>query len=294
MRAARSYLCVLIFLLSGGWAHASALDRIERAPAHWRGPVFDPHFRFPVQAKSEARPWEAVSFRKEPERYLRVLLDYALAGQDRSHWRLRENPIRSWYHVPWLGPGPNGREFIHGLTRARDFAVGELGPGQTACRQNWALAFYNEAGGAVLGRVWRRVARGRGGPDLSALPFPIGTVAVKLVFTEATAGDDARLRGAPEVEANIHFDATPDDAACARATDSVRRPATLRLIQFDIAVREDRASYKTAWVFGSFVYDGTLAGNDPWAKLVPIGLMWGNDPLLSDSDAAHGAKPRQS
>lgn len=294
MRAARSYLCVLIFLLSGGWAHASALDRIERAPAHWRGPVFDPHFRFPVQAKSEARPWEAVSFRKEPERYLRVLLDYALAGQDRSHWRLRENPIRSWYHVPWLGPGPNGREFIHGLTRARDFAVGELGPGQTACRQNWALAFYNEAGGAVLGRVWRRVARGRGGPDLSALPFPIGTVAVKLVFTEATAGDDARLRGAPEVEANIHFDATPDDAACARATDSVRRPATLRLIQFDIAVREDRASYKTAWVFGSFVYDGTLPETDPWAKLVPIGLMWGNDPLLSDSDAAHGAKPRQS
>ena len=294
MRACRSFLCVLVFLASCGGAYGSALDRIERAPASWRGIVFEPNFRFPAKARLEPRPWEAVSFRKEPERYLRVLLDYALAGQDRVHWRLGHNAVRGWYHVPWLGPGPNGREFIHGLTRARDFAPGELGPGQTACRQNWALAFYNEAGGAVLGHVWRRVAKGRGGPDLSALPFPVGTVAVKLVFTEATEGDDARLRGAPEIEANIHIDATPDDASCASATDSARRPAMLRLIQFDIAVREDRASYKTAWVFGSFAYDGTLAGSDPWTKLSPIGLMWGNDPLLSDSDVARGVEPRQS
>ena len=149
-------------------------------------------------------------------------MDYALEGQDRTHWRLQQNRVRGWYHVPWLGPGANGREFIHGLTRARDLSPGELGPKQTACRQNWALAFYNEAGGAVLGRVWRRVAQRRGGPDLSALPFPVGTVAVKLVFTEATAGDDARLAGAPEIEANVHADAIPGDATCASAVDSPR------------------------------------------------------------------------
>jgi hypothetical protein len=62
----------------------------------------------------------------------------------------------------------------------------------------------------------------------------------------------------------------------------------------DVAAREDRASYKTGWVFGSFIYDGRLKGGDAWAKLVPMGLMWGNDPQLSDDAAASGAKPRQS
>lgn len=277
-------------------ASAGRLDRIERPPAGWRGPVFAPRFDFPARVRADHYAWEAISFRKEPERYLRALLDYALEGQDRVHWRLQVNAKRRWYHVPWLGPGINGREFIHGLTRARDFAPGELGPTQTACRQNWALAFYNEPGGAVLRRIW-----GRGGrdPNLTALPFPAGTVAVKLVFTEATAADDPRLDGAPELEANIHLDRVPNDATCASATDAdgrpaARRPRTLRLIQIDLAAREGRASYKTGWVFGSLLHDGRLKGNDPWAKLVPMGLMWGNDPQLSDADAAGGAVPRQS
>lgn len=299
MRAFGPWFCLVTSLFLAGSANASALDRIERPHASWRGTVFEPNFRFPARARPGTRPWEALSFRKEPKRYLRILLDYALQGQDRVHWQLRANRVRGWYHVPWLGPGPNGREFIHGLTRARDFAPGELGPRQTSCRQNWALAFYNEAGGAVLGRVWRHVAKEHGGPELGALPFPVGTVAVKLVFTEATPDDDARLDGAPAIASNIHLDTAPSDTECASALDSggkpaARRPKTVRLIQFDIAVREDRASYKTAWVFGSFVYDGTLPGADPWTKLVPLGLMWGNDPQLSDAAAGQGAKPRQS
>lgn len=272
------------------------LDRIEKAPANWRGAVFVPRFDYPTSPGADVYPWQAISFRKEPERYLRVLLDYALSGQDRVDWRLQANPLRRWYHVPWLGLGANGREFVHGLTRARDFAVGELGPAQTRCRQNWALAFYNEPGGATLGKIW---GHGERDPDLSALPFPVGTVAVKLVFTEATVADDPRLAGAPELQANVHVDRAPDDAACAFAVDSkgapaVRSPQTLRLIQVDVAAREDRASYKTGWVFGSFIYDGRMRGRDPWAKLKPIGLMWGNDPQLTDEDAAKGAKPRQS
>lgn len=296
-------LAVILFLalafappaLAGGGL-ADRLDRIETAPAGWRGPVFAPRFDYPASPTADVYAWQAISFRKAPERYLQALLAYALSGQDREHWRLAANPLRGWYHVPWLGRDANGREFIHGLTRARDLAPGELGAAQTACRQNWALAFYNDVGGAVLGKIW-----GQGGrdPDLSGLPFPAGTVAVKLVFTEADVADDARLAGAPEVEANIHVDRTPGDAACAPAVDESGKPATraprrLRLIQVDIAAREDRASYKTGWVFGSFIYDGRRAGDDPWAKLTPMGLMWGNDPQLTDDAAAADAKPRQS
>ena len=218
------------------------------------------------------------------------MLAYALEGQDREHWRLDHNRIRNWYHAPWIGPGPTGREFIHGLTRERDFSPGELGPAQTACRQNWAIAFYNPAGGYVLGRIWRPVAHGQA-PDLSHLPFPAGTVVAKLVYTEATATDWPRLVGAPEIEANIHTRGNANDPACPVAASAARSPQRLRLIQIDLAIREPTATYKTGWVFASFVYDGRKPGADPWAKLEPLGLMWGNDPFLSDADAAAGAKP---
>jgi hypothetical protein len=290
----RVLIAAIVALAAALSAGAAGLDRIEKPPVGWRGPVFKPRFDFPQAIKAEPRPWTAISFRKEPERYLSVLLAYALEGQDRAHWRLRANKARRWYHVPWLGPGANGREFIHGLTRARDFAPGELSPTQTGCRQNWALAFYNDIGGKTLRAVW---GQGKRDPDLSALPFDDGTVAVKLVFTEATALDDPKLAGAPELKANIHV--APHSSNCTPATTHTdqaapRAPRTLRLIQVDLAVREDRASYKTGWVFGSFRYDGTMPGRDPWSRLVPLGLMWGNDPQLGDADAAAGAAPRQS
>lgn len=296
LRVMRPHLLAAAFLFGCVTAEAAPLDRVEKPPAGWHGPVFQPRFDFPKTAHAEPHPWSTVSFRKQPERYLRLLLAYALEGQDRADWHLAKNTKRRWYHVPWLGPGPAGREFIHGLTRARDFGPGELGAAQTACRQNWTLAFYNDLGGTILGRIW---GQGERDPNLNALPFPEGTVAVKLVFTTATSADDPKLAGAPELRANIHADANPSDAACAPMTDNTgtgapRAPQALRLIQLDLAVRENRASYKTGWVYGSFRYDGTISGKDPWTKLTPLGLMWGNDPQLSDSDAANGAKPRQS
>lgn len=295
------FLIVVITALSSGGAFARGVERLERmeaAPKGWAGPVFAPRLDYPGRPGFEVLPWMDANFRHEPERYLRVVLAYALEGQDKVDWKLQANTARRWYHVPWLGPGPGGREFIHGMTRARDFRPGELSAAQTRCRQNWAVAFYNEAGGATLARVWMPVVRGKGGPDLSALPFPIGTVAVKVVYTEATAEDDPRLTGAPELKANIHARSS-ESVDCPSAVDAngraaARTPQTLRLMQIDLAVREVRASYKTGWVFGSFVYDGREPGADPWAKLKPVGLMWGNDPLLSDADAAAGVMPMQS
>ncbi len=287
-------ILLIVGALFWGPACAGTLDRMEPPPAGWKGHVFAPDFTFPLRVAPEPETWDRISFRKEPKRYLAALLDYALAGQDRRHWDLRRNRVRHWYHVPWLGPGPNGREFIHGLTRARDFQPGELGPAQTACRQNWSLAIYNDTGGGTLRQMW---GHGEHDPDFSALPFFAGTVAVKLVFTQATGQDDARLKGSPELQANVHKGT--GDRACAKAVgsngrSSARAPTTLRLIQFDIAVREARASYKTGWVFGSFRYDGSLPGRDPWRKLVPVGLMWGNDPHLGDEAVAAGDRPRQS
>ena len=147
--------CTIAVLLFGMAAASNArpIDRMSPAPAGWQGHVFKPNFGYPRSVPKEKHPWLAINFRHEPERYLRSLLVYALEGQDRAHWDLAKNNARQWYHLPWLGPGPYGREYIHGLTRARDFGAGELSAQQTDCRQNWVIAFYNGTGGAILKRI---------------------------------------------------------------------------------------------------------------------------------------------
>jgi hypothetical protein len=152
---------------------------------------------------------------------------------------------------------------------------------------------FNPAGGYVLGRIWRNALRGHA-PDLVHLPFEGGTVVAKLVFTEATAADTPLLAGAPQLDANIHERSSATDTECPDAATSRRARHQLRLIQVDLAIKETRSDYKTGWIFASFVYDGRKPGDDPWAKLEPVGLMWGNDPFLTDAEAAAGTKPLES
>lgn len=281
---------VLMFSLP---AAAAPLDRMEPVPASWTGKVFSPSYAFPTaMPPAEPRPWEAIDFRASAADYMATILSYLLEGQDRTTWDVAVNPVRKWYHGPWMGPGGNGREFINGLTRERNSRPGELGGLHTACRQNWAVGFYNDVGGFTLGRVWSRVVAGTGKPDLTGLPFPVGTVVAKLLYTEASAAEVPLLVGAPEVQGHINVRADPSDPNCPANTEP-RAPATLRLLQLDVAVRDARAT-ETGWVFGTFVYDGRLSGGDTWAKLKPVGLMWGNDPALSDADAAQGKKPMES
>lgn len=96
--------------------------------------------------------------------------------------------------------------------------------------------------------------------------FPIGTTSFKLLFTTATSAELPYLAGAAEWQADI-----------GPASDRVRK---LRLYQVDVAVRDPR-SLQTGWVFGTFVYQGSQLGDDPWKKLVPVGLSWGNDRFVS-------------
>lgn len=291
-------LVAVTFLLACSVASARGilLDHMQPPPQNWAGHVFEPRFDFPAQARQENYSWRSISFRHGSADYLWAVLDYALEGQDFEHFDLYANKVRGWYHMPWLGSGPGGREYVHGLTRGRDLQPGELSLNQVLCQQTWAIAFYNEVGGAMLNRVWRSNSDG---PDLSGLPFLDNTVAVKLVFTEATAGDDASLEDASEILAAIdakradHGNKCPE-ASVANSGQAARVPTKLRLIQIDIAVRDHRASYKTGWVFGSFRYDRRVESELPWRRLRPTGLMWGNDPDLSDEAATQGKLPRQS
>lgn len=272
-------------------ADPAGMDEREQAPAGYSGPVFEPNYDFPTNAAQEARPWEAIDYTTDEgaTACMEAVLAYVLEGQDRTTWRVQANPVRQWYHMPWMGPGANGREFMHGLTSERRSRPGELGPAHTRCRQNWAVGFYNPTGALTLQRVWSPVAAG-GQPNLANMTFAPGAVVAKLLYTEANETEVPLLAGAPSITANIHEDTNPNDTLCPNAATARRAPATLRLLQLDVAVRDPDAT-QTGWVFGTFVYDGRIPGADPWTKLRPVGVMWGNDHALVDGS---GAEPTES
>lgn len=276
---------------------AGSLDEMEKPDPIYSGPVFKPSYEFPTSIATEAHPWEAIDFRAQPEQYMEAVLAYVLQGQDKNRWDVASNPIRKWYHMPWMGPGAKGREYVSGLTSERRSRPKELGPDQLKCRQNWAVGFYNPVGGVSLGKVWGPVrASATGVPDLSGVPFGAGTVVAKALYTQADVTEVPLLAGAPTIQARIVKDDTPNDLTC--PTDTIggqpapRAEATLRLLQLDLAVRDARAG-AAGWVFGTFIFDGRISGTDPWAKLRPVGLMWGNDPTLTDALAAAGTKPQE-
>lgn len=239
----------------------------DALPPGWTGPVFALSQDYPPVAPTppaQPLPWMAIDFRTSPVTYARSVLRYAMQGNVAVEWRGQDNAVRTWYHAPWMHRGPRGREPVHGLTRERDAGPGDLHPNQTSTFQNWAVSLYNAPGGFTIGQVWADPDA----PDPTKARFPEGTVAIKLLFTLATTDEVPTLAGAPEWEA---FVGTPQQIR------------TMRLLQVDLAVRDDRADDTTGWVFGTFVYDpdarGT-AGMRPWDKLTPVGIMWGNDPDL--------------
>jgi hypothetical protein len=193
--------------------------------------------------------------------------------------------VRNWYHAPWLHWGRNGREFVHGMTHERVAEPGDLARTQTSRYQNWAISIYNAPGGYTIGQVWRNPSK----PDPEAAKFPEGTVACKLLFTQADKEQVPYLDGAFEWEAHIYRETlAPTNPQLPRVVQKVR------LLQLDVAVRDSNANDRSGWVFGTFVYSKDAAGATPWEKMVPLGLMWGNDEGVTNSMVRAGHKLRET
>ena len=260
--ALRLALAVAAMLLAGP-VLAQFPDAHDPPPAGWTGPVFHLRQDYPqTLPPTGTRPWTSISFKTQPNDYMKAVLTYALEGNKEVDFVVQNNATRGWYHAPWMHAGTAGREFVHGLTKERSSRPGELHANQTGTFENWAVSVYNPRGGYTFGRVWKDPDA----PNPALAKFPVGTVAVKLIFTEAPVSQVPYLAGSVEWQADIN-----------RASNAGARP-TLRLLQVDVAVRDSRATTTTGWVFGTFVYDGNAPGATPWDRLVPVGLMWGNDP----------------
>jgi|SRR5579862_9389379 len=252
----------------------------DQPPEGWTGPVFQLRQDYPAtKPPAGPKPWKSFNFKTQPAKYLQAVLNYCEEGNVAVDWQLEKNTVRNWYHAPWLHTSANGREYVHGLTGERSSKKHELAPTQTDSFANWAVGFYNAPGGYVIGQVWKNPSA----PNPSAANFPDGTVACKLLFTTATVEQVPYLKNDFEWQADV-----------STKSGGPRSIQPVRLLQVDVAVRDSRANSTTGWVFGTFVYDGNATGATPWDRLEPVGLMWGNDPTVTEATKTETTKLTQT
>jgi hypothetical protein len=248
-------------------------NTIDTIPPGWTGPTFELSKDYPTTLPSDPQPWKAFDFKTQPAEYIQAVLAYGIEGNEAVQWRVQDNAIRKWYHAPGLlGLGnattpASGREFIHGLTRERVSPRNELNASQDKKLSNWAVGFFNPIAAFTVGKVWANPSS----PDTAAVKFEDGALAFKLLFTSGTDAQVPFLANSMKWTANIDLaDQTPNSTE--------RQPRDVLLLQVDVAVRDMRNDDLTGWVFGTFIYRSDASGATPLQRLVPVGLMWGNDP----------------
>ncbi|KAF4340262.1 hypothetical protein FBEOM_5773 [Fusarium beomiforme] len=248
-----------------------------------------PGFRDDFEGKRA--PWLKIDYEKHPKDYAKKIREYCFEGNVNTGFRLNENPVRDWYHAPWMhyrDPNSNctEREPINGFTFERATPAGEFAATQTKPLQNWAIGFYNATGATVFGNMWKDPAN----PDFSQnKEFPVGTCVFKILLNDSTeeSGQMPIQDGAPVMHGVI-------SKTTKNGRDRNKHASPLRLIQVDFAVVDKRSPI--GWVFGTFMYNKNHSAKDPWDKLTLVGLQWGNDPWLTDEvykETEGKAKPRE-
>ena len=236
------------------------------------GPWFKLAQNYPSTLPPDDAPWLKIDFRngvQGADAYLYALRDYSFDGMIAADFRPQDNKVRPWFEMPMMNFRAGAREPTHGLTEERPVTGPELGlkPGVTV--HNYAIGFYNAAGGYAIGQVWRS-----DNPKLRKSRFAQGAMTFKILFSDATAQDFSGpdiLAGAPQWTI---------------ATKSGLK--TVRLIQMDVATADRRAP--TGWVFGTFAFDTSATDPVAWNRLRPVGISWGNDFGYTPADQKAGKK----
>jgi hypothetical protein len=273
-------------------------------PSAHHGPVFVLSDAYPETLPPldpEVEEILTIDFEADPMRYAMAVRDYIFKGNIRGgpvdrDFVLQENTAgRAWYHVPWQHWGPTGREGWHGLTREGPLAEQVLAQSQTATSFAYAVGFYNGPGGYAIGQVFPEPGAG---PDLTHFiegkGFPEGTVVGKFLFTVLDETQVPWLDNPLLWNAYIYNCDIPGIGPCPGGLTGAEGRSTqqVRLLQMDIMVKDSRATEAAGWVFGTFTYNGTMPDDHAyadacaayygdgrkWCNLMPVGVMWGNDP----------------
>lgn len=270
----RQWLCEAVLMVATAMpviAHAqcarfpaeasTAFDTVQgRITLPWRSDL-------PIDPGTATYPWQGQDFKADWQAYIAsVLAEVKASGVAIRNGLIMMNATAEWWIAPWMDFGRSGRERVNGLTAERGPDPRDLSPTSSGGYQTWAIGWYNRPGAYGLKQVYAD-------PCDPLVPsgwrFPDQTASFKLLFSNASVAEVTYLAGAPEVDADIDRDPQHTQA--------------LRLIQVDVAVRDPRAQ-ATGWVMGTFVWKGPAKGDGLFDNLVPVGLMWGNDPGLINPD----------
>jgi hypothetical protein len=261
-------------------------------PANYGGPWFQPHLieQAHTGVPSGTRPWRNFDPTQESQRlrYVLALRNYAFASEpvrrltpqltsdsdyfDSAGGTVPNNQrTQKWYPAPRMmygnpgTPGSGAREAAWGMTAERTVADNELG-GNTSPFRNYAIAYYDARGARTYARVWDTTSPGIDGVDRTKMRITAGGLVYKLLYSAALPTQFPQ--GQDLLAGSLALSVLPN---------ATSPPVNVRLLQVDIAVKDARAG-ATGWYFATYAYDRTVAGNSVWRKMVPVGLMWGNDP----------------
>src|SRR5260370_11047908 len=189
---------------------------------------------------------------------------------DYGHWDAAQ---AHWYNLPWLF---SIRDPLHGTYQGinQDPGMFTLSHMKQNNMTTHMIVYYNELAGYTLRQVWGDDAKN---PDVKKCQFLDGAIIIKAAFTTALAKDWSPMEGALEWEV---FPPRIDSDGNPQAPAQVMKVA---FFQLDIIVKDTKAAPKTGWVFGTLVYDKHQTG-DGWDKMVPLGVMWGNDPDINSAE----------
>jgi hypothetical protein len=263
-------------------AESSAYDsELKSVNLPWRTDL-------PSSIGSNQFAWEGKKFETDWRAYMQAFLsEIKTAGVQISDRRLHMNASAEWWISPWMDYGTSGREKLNGLTAERGPKDGDLSPTSKAGAQTWAVGWYNRPGAFAIGQIFKDPCS----PSIpSGWAFPNQSASFKFLFSDADVSQVAYLEGAPEIDAFIN----PANVQVGPIKNRV--PRSMRLIQVDIAIR-DPAAKETGWVMGTFVWRKPAAGfKGDWLydNLVPVGLMWGNDPGIQNDQWNGFAAVKQS
>ena len=261
-------------------------------PPNYQGPWHQPNLIEQAQTgvPSGTRPWRNFDPRQENQRlaYLLALRNYAFASapvrsltpqltNDSDYFDATGGTVpnnqrsQSWYPAPRMiygnpaTPGSGAREASHGMTAERTVSSGELGGNQGSFR-NYAHAYYDARGARTYARVWNTSTPGVDSVNRQQMMIAANSLVFKLLYSTARANQFPASQDILDGSLTLSILPNPNGA-----------PVSVRLLQIDIAVKDDRAG-RTGWYFATFAYDRSVAGNSVWRKMTPVGLMWGNDP----------------
>jgi hypothetical protein len=204
-----------------------------------------------------------------------------------------------WYDMPWMGPADpgdvgdpakgaeDGREAILGsFTGQIILAKSEAHRRLKVDTQNHTVVYYDGMAASTLGDIWKNI----NAPNQAAASYREGSLVVKAGGVAATPDEWPEVDGAaiwrvyrPPPAQVIDNKLHPDDPVpwAPVLTD-------LRVMQFDIIVKDTDAAPETGWVFATFIYDKTAPkGTGPWDQLIPLGATWGNDPEFDSYYLGH-------